>query len=461
MKKIIAAAVVASMVVPCFSVSAAERVKEVSSVYGDKSEIHIVYNDKVVKYDDVKPVNTDGRVMIPFRAALENMGASVDYDDSSRLVTAKKGDTTIKFTLMDDTIYVDNNGSESTVKMDTPMIIVDDRTLVPIRFMSNAFGMQVGWDGDTETVVILDADDYFNEFENSAPNISKLLNKETPKYNKEYTAFDVSFDLNNGNSKYSVAANGSIDGKNKDNVAGADVKFNGSLNESSVNDATLNAVVADDKVYFKTDVIEKLAQSLDNAKIKALALIVKSDVWYSIDLNKALTSLGVPTATINIVDSAVSGNTAKAMDTLKSAYQTEGDTDIDTIISLASMFDMYEQMDKYITVTETENGGYSLKMNIKSEDMLNILKNISNISDSDYNQLKNDFKFNISANSKTDATKSTSDANIEVGYADDVSLKMTVSSNAEKDDTIVTPEIPTGAADITDLFVSAIKTKNN
>ncbi len=208
--------------------------------------------------------------------------------------------------------------------------------------MSNAFGMQVGWDGNTETVVILDADDYFNEFENSAPNISKLLNKETPKYNKEYTAFDVSFDLNNGNSKYSVAANGSIDGKNKDNIAGAEVKFNGSLNESSVNDATLNAVVADDKVYFKTDVIEKLAQSSDNAKIKALALIVKSDVWYSVDLNKALTSLGVPTATINIVDSAVSGNTAKAMDTLKSAYQTEGDTDIDTIISLASMFDMYE-----------------------------------------------------------------------------------------------------------------------
>ena len=62
MKKIIAAAVVASMVVPCFSVSAAGKSeKEVSSVYGDKSEIHIVYNDKVVKDDDVKPVNTDGQ----------------------------------------------------------------------------------------------------------------------------------------------------------------------------------------------------------------------------------------------------------------------------------------------------------------------------------------------------------------------------------------------------------------
>lgn len=68
-----------------------KKSKEVSSVYGDKSEIHIVYNDKVVKYDDVKPVNTDGRVMIPFRAALENMGASVDYDDSSKTCQRLKG----------------------------------------------------------------------------------------------------------------------------------------------------------------------------------------------------------------------------------------------------------------------------------------------------------------------------------------------------------------------------------
>ena len=84
----------------------------------------------------------------------------------------------------------------------------------------------------------------------------------------------------------------------------------------------------------------------------------------------------MPTATINIVDSAVGGNTAKAMDTLKSAYQTEGDTDIDTIISLASMFDMYEQMDKYNGYRTEKRRLQPKKMNIKSEDMLNILKNM-------------------------------------------------------------------------------------
>lgn len=459
MKKIIAVALAASMFVPCIAANAEGRVNEVFNIYNDSSEIHIVYNDKLVKYDDVKPVNTDGRVMIPFRAALENMGASVDYDEANRLVTAKKGDTTIKFTLMDDTIYVDNNGSESTVTMDTPMIIVEDRTLVPIRFMSNAFGMQVGWDGDTETVVILDTDDYFDEFENVAPNMSKLLNQETPKYNKEYTSFDVNFDLKDGNNQYNFALNGSADSKNKDNVSGADVKFDGSLNESSIKDATLNAVVSDGKVYFKTDVIEKLAQSSDNATIKALALVVKSDSWYSVDLNKSLTSLGVPTATTNIIDTAISGNTVKAMDTLKSAYQTEGDTDIDTIINLATMFDMYEQMDKYITVTENGNGESSVKLDIKSDDMINILKNMIDMSDSDYNQLKNDLKFNVSANSEMNENKSTSNANIEVGYADNMSIKMTLSSNAEKDDTVSAPEIPTNAKDITDLLVSAIKTK--
>ena len=48
MKKVLAAAVTASMVVPCFSVSAAERVKAVSSVYVDNSEIHIESHDKVL-----------------------------------------------------------------------------------------------------------------------------------------------------------------------------------------------------------------------------------------------------------------------------------------------------------------------------------------------------------------------------------------------------------------------------
>ena len=111
MKKFLSAIIAAAMTVSCMTAQAASRTEEVFNSIYDDSEIHILYNDTVVKYDDVKPVNTDGRVMIPFRAALENMGAAVDYNNESRLVTAKKGDTEIKFTLMDDIIYINKTAS--------------------------------------------------------------------------------------------------------------------------------------------------------------------------------------------------------------------------------------------------------------------------------------------------------------------------------------------------------------
>ena len=151
MKKLTTLILTATMMMSsiAINVQAAGRITTIDEALADASQIHILYNDTVVEYEDVKPVNTEGRVMIPFRAVLEDMGATVEYDDSQRLVTATKGETQIKFTLMDDAIYINNNGVDSTITMDVPMIIVEGRTLVPIRFMSNALGMQVGWDGET------------------------------------------------------------------------------------------------------------------------------------------------------------------------------------------------------------------------------------------------------------------------------------------------------------------------
>ena len=85
MKKIIALALIAAMAMPCaVNAQAADRISGIYESTKDHSEIHILYNDTVVQYEDVKPVNTDGRVMIPFRAALESMGATVDYNDAER-----------------------------------------------------------------------------------------------------------------------------------------------------------------------------------------------------------------------------------------------------------------------------------------------------------------------------------------------------------------------------------------
>ena len=160
MKKLITALLSAMMVFAAFSaaVNAQGRSTDINTELKKSDEIHILYNDKMVQYEYVKPIINEDRVMIPFRAALESMGAKVGYNDKNRMVTAKKGNITIRFTLLDSVIHINNNGSESDMEMDVPMIIREDRTLVPIRFMSNALGMQVGWDGITRTVVIMDYD---------------------------------------------------------------------------------------------------------------------------------------------------------------------------------------------------------------------------------------------------------------------------------------------------------------
>ena len=43
--------------------------------------------------------------------------------------------------------------------MDTPVQLVLDRTLVPLRFVSNALGAEVNWDGSTKTLTITYAEE--------------------------------------------------------------------------------------------------------------------------------------------------------------------------------------------------------------------------------------------------------------------------------------------------------------
>lgn len=292
MKKVAAIALAAVMSSSIINVSAAGRIENIMNSISD-TQINILYNDSVIQYQDVKPVNTDGRVMIPFRVVLESMGATVEYDDSQRLVTAKKDDIEIKFTLMDDTIYVNKNGEESTVKMDTPMIIVEDRTLVPIRFMSEALGMQVGWDGDTETVLVMDYDDYFDEFESTIPNLIKTAQLgQNTKYNSENLSFEVGLDLI-GSKQWDFAdVSGEASGVYDDNVKSINSSYDITYNDETISfnmDLILNGTDA----YVKTDLIEKIAEKTTDASIKAAALLFEGDTWYKIDVKKVMDSLPI------------------------------------------------------------------------------------------------------------------------------------------------------------------------
>ncbi len=109
----------------------------------------VILNDEEME-TDVAPIIRNDRTMVPVRVVSETLGATVDWNDYTRTVTIVKDGTTISLTIDSATAYI--NSVEKT--LDSAAIIENDRTYVPVAFISKAFGAKVNWDGETQTVTI-------------------------------------------------------------------------------------------------------------------------------------------------------------------------------------------------------------------------------------------------------------------------------------------------------------------
>ncbi len=115
-----------------------------------KDGINVILNGSYIEFPDVVPQIIDGRTLVPIRAISEEMGADVGYEHETRTVTIVDGDNEIVLKIGDTTAYV--NGE--VYELDVPANVIEGRTMVPIRFVSEAMGAVVDWDGETKTVII-------------------------------------------------------------------------------------------------------------------------------------------------------------------------------------------------------------------------------------------------------------------------------------------------------------------
>lgn len=99
---------------------------------------------------DVQPQLIGGRTMVPLRAIFEALGATVLWDDTTQTVTAYNEAYLVKATIGQTTMTVNGESKQTDI---APMI-VDGRTLVPARFVAEAFDCDVEWDGDKKAVHI-------------------------------------------------------------------------------------------------------------------------------------------------------------------------------------------------------------------------------------------------------------------------------------------------------------------
>lgn len=137
-----------------------------SESYGDKEYVeHVLryyhYNmdyigakirldGELVRFDTQYPMIINDFTLVPIRAVTEALGAKVSWDGDNQLVTIKKGKTAIELCIGSDTALVNGDA----VKIDAPAEVINNRTMVPLRFVAETFGLTVEWDGDTRTVEI-------------------------------------------------------------------------------------------------------------------------------------------------------------------------------------------------------------------------------------------------------------------------------------------------------------------
>lgn len=115
------------------------------------NSINVSIDGNYIKFD-VQPQIINGRTLVPMRKIFEELGVTVDWDDSTRTAIGIKGNTIVKFKINDYTMYK----NESVKALDVPAQLIDGRTLIPLRAVSEAFGCQVGWDGKDSIVSIID-----------------------------------------------------------------------------------------------------------------------------------------------------------------------------------------------------------------------------------------------------------------------------------------------------------------
>lgn len=112
--------------------------------------IGVIVNGRQINVGSVAPIREGGRVLVPLRGVLESLGANVSFDYSTSTVRAQRGATTIALRLGSTQAYV--NGQLRT--LDVPARTVNGRTIVPLRFMSEALGATVQYNGSQNAVYI-------------------------------------------------------------------------------------------------------------------------------------------------------------------------------------------------------------------------------------------------------------------------------------------------------------------
>ena len=141
-KKIVSLCLTAAMTLSIAAVSAENNNSVTVNINGEAVDFS--------KYDNVMPYIENDITLIPIRAIAEGLGCEVSWDGENQTVEIKGLNDEILLTVNSSTAVVNNEN----VTLDVPAQVVDDRTFVPLRFISKNMGAKVEWNEEANLITI-------------------------------------------------------------------------------------------------------------------------------------------------------------------------------------------------------------------------------------------------------------------------------------------------------------------
>lgn len=115
----------------------------------EANEIKIIVDGSVLESDQ-PPIMVNDRVLVPLRSIFNALYADVEWIEETQTVIANKRLQTISLSIGSNEMYI--NGE--AISLDSPAILVNGRTMVPVRAISESLGAKVWWDENNNTVVV-------------------------------------------------------------------------------------------------------------------------------------------------------------------------------------------------------------------------------------------------------------------------------------------------------------------
>lgn len=144
--------------------------------------IGVQLDDEQISFD-VDPIIAEGTTLVQLRPLFETMGLELEWDHETKTITGIDDDLKITLRIDDHTATVDGQA----IQLLHPARIIDGYTLVPIRFISEATGAEVGWNPYVPEVLVF-TETYLHEQKISREEIQDAIDQEVERMKKEQEA---------------------------------------------------------------------------------------------------------------------------------------------------------------------------------------------------------------------------------------------------------------------------------